>query len=123
MEKLNHEPIYIFFRYRFVFGFSPEGEHKVRPYIGFGHWLGFGFCLRQHFPLTFTYAHPKHHYFFLYHNCPGCIKCKHFTLIFKWNAFLYIKNCILICAISDLGKKIFHYACCVIIYNNFPYFV
>jgi hypothetical protein len=43
-----------FFRYRFVFGFSPEGEHKVRPYIG--HWLSFGFCLRQHFPLTFTYA-------------------------------------------------------------------
>jgi hypothetical protein len=49
----------LFFRYRFVFGFSPEGEHKVRPYIGFGHWLGFGFCLRQHFPLTFTYAHIK----------------------------------------------------------------
>ena len=47
----------LFFRYRFVFGFSPEGEHKVRPYIGFGHWLGFGFCLRQHFPLAFTYAH------------------------------------------------------------------
>jgi len=43
--------------YRFVFGFSSEGEHKVRPYIGFGHWLDFGIFSRQHFPLTCTYAH------------------------------------------------------------------
>jgi hypothetical protein len=42
--------------YRFVFGFISEGEHKVRPYIGFGHWLDFGIFSRQHFPLTCTYA-------------------------------------------------------------------
>jgi len=50
-------PYTLFFGYRFVCGFSSEGEHKVRPYIGFGHWLGFGFFLRQHFSKTCTYAH------------------------------------------------------------------
>jgi len=25
-------------------------------YIGFGHWLDFGFCSRQHLPLACTYA-------------------------------------------------------------------
>jgi len=49
-------PYTLFFGYRFVFGFSSEGEHKVRPYIGFGHWLDFGIFSRQHFPLTCTYA-------------------------------------------------------------------
>jgi len=28
---------------RFDSGFSSEGEHKVRPYIGFGHWMDFDF--------------------------------------------------------------------------------
>jgi hypothetical protein len=27
------------FEHRFDTGFCPAGEHKVRPYIGFGHWL------------------------------------------------------------------------------------
>jgi hypothetical protein len=27
-----------------------ESEHKVYHYIGFGHCLEFGFCLRQTFP-------------------------------------------------------------------------
>jgi len=49
-------PYTLFFGYRFVFGFSSEGEHKVRPYIGFGHWLDFGIFSSQHFPLTCTYA-------------------------------------------------------------------
>jgi hypothetical protein len=55
-------PYKLFCGYRFVFGFSSEGEHKVRPYIGFGHWLDFGIFSRQHFPLTCTYARcdPNH---------------------------------------------------------------
>ena len=44
-------PYTLIFGYRFVFGFSSEGEHKVRPYIGFGHWLDSGIFSRQHFPL------------------------------------------------------------------------
>jgi hypothetical protein len=28
------------------------GEHKVRPYIGFGHWLEFGFGLMQTYSPT-----------------------------------------------------------------------
>jgi len=30
------------FRHRFLYGFCSEGEHKVRPYIGFAHRLDFG---------------------------------------------------------------------------------
>ena len=30
--------------HRFDSGCSSEGEHKVRPYIGFGHWLDSGSC-------------------------------------------------------------------------------
>ena len=44
------------------FRFLLECEHKDRPFIGFGHWLDFGFCSRQHLlPLTCTYAHVKLH--------------------------------------------------------------
>ena len=35
------------YRARFDTGFCSEGEHKVRPYIGFVHWFEFGFGLRQ----------------------------------------------------------------------------
>jgi hypothetical protein len=31
------------FEHRFDTGFCPAGEHKVRPYIGFGHWLDFDY--------------------------------------------------------------------------------
>jgi hypothetical protein len=35
-------PYTLFFGCWFVSGFSLAGEHKVRPYIGFAHRLGFG---------------------------------------------------------------------------------
>jgi hypothetical protein len=31
------------FEHRFDTGFCSAGEHKVRPYIGFGHWLDFDY--------------------------------------------------------------------------------
>ena len=42
----NPNPTYVWkcmgFGHRFVYGYCSEGEHKVRPYIGFAHWLDFG---------------------------------------------------------------------------------
>ena len=33
--------------HRFDTGFCSEGEHKVRPYIGFAHRFDTGFCSRR----------------------------------------------------------------------------
>jgi hypothetical protein len=44
----NQQNLFIFlfkfiFEHRFDTGFCSAGEHKVRPYIGFGHWLDFDY--------------------------------------------------------------------------------
>jgi len=38
---------YFILGHRFDTGFCPEGEHKVRPYIGFAHRFDTGFCSRR----------------------------------------------------------------------------
>ena len=53
--------------HRFTNDCCSEGEHKVRPYIGFGHLLGFGFfrgnIIRDF--LICTYAHQYWHLFLI----------------------------------------------------------
>jgi len=40
----------------FVYGYYAEGEHEIRTYIGFDHWLEFVFFLRQTSSTQFIYT-------------------------------------------------------------------